>query len=55
MDFAFSLHDSKIWATWLIISSSLDLIVVIRDDKLLILPACHSMHAHAKGLVQQQS
>jgi hypothetical protein len=52
MDLTFSLHDSKTWATWQVISGNLNLIVVTRDDKPLVLPPYNSMHAHAKGLVQ---
>jgi hypothetical protein len=49
MDLAFSLRDSRTWATWPIISHNLDSIVVIHDDKPFVLPPCNSMHAHAKG------
>jgi hypothetical protein len=55
MDLAFSLHDSRTWETWPIILGNLDSIVVLRDDKPFILPPCHSMHAHAKSLIHQQS
>jgi hypothetical protein len=55
MDLASLLHDSRTSAIWQIISSNLDSIVVICDDKPLVLPPYHSMHAHAKGLVHQQS
>jgi hypothetical protein len=41
--------------TWFVILSNLDSIVVTCDDKPLVLPPCHSMHAHAKILVHQQS
>jgi hypothetical protein len=49
MDLAFSLHDSRTWATCPIISNNLDSIVVIHDDKPFVLPSCHNTHAHAKG------
>jgi hypothetical protein len=49
VDLAFSLHDSRTRATWLVISSNLDSIVVIRDDKQPILPPYHNTHVDAKG------
>jgi hypothetical protein len=53
MDLACSLHDSRTWATWPIISGNLDSIVVTRDDKLNVLLPCHSMHPHAISFVHQ--
>jgi NRPS condensation-like uncharacterized protein len=55
MKLAILLHDSRSWATWLIIFCNLYSIVVTNeDDKPIVLLPYHNMHAHAKDLEHQQ-
>jgi hypothetical protein len=41
MDLTFSLQDSRTWATWPVIFSNLDSMVVTFENKLVVFSPCH--------------